>query len=89
MPILGSFVLLAAFVACAYALEPRLPARRVQLDGDAVLVEEPGRRVRLTRFTGAPPLWHHAEIETPRYRVTVEVDGATLDATLDPELFAE
>jgi len=80
---------LAADLACAYALDPRPAERRVRAEGEAVLVEEAGRRVRLSQFSGAPAVWHHAEIESARYRVTIEVDRAEADAALDPALFTE
>jgi hypothetical protein len=83
----GVIASLAADLACAYTLEPRPPGRTVQQDGDAVVVAEPGRRVRLSRF--AAGLWRHAEITSGRYAVVVEVDEAEADPALDPALFAE
>ena len=71
------------------ALEPRPAARTAVLDGDAVLVTEPGRRVRLSRFAGRPPLWRRAEIAAGNYGVVVEVEDADPDAALDPALFED
>lgn len=78
---------LAGDLACAYALEPSPPGRRFRLEGDAVLVEEPGRRVRLSDFAGTPPVWRKAEITAGRYSVAVEVGEVEVDAALDPALF--
>lgn len=83
----GVIASLAADLACAYALEPKPAGRTTKLDGDAVVVEEPGRRVRLSRFTGALPTWRRAEIFAGKYRVVVEVDEVTVDPTLDPAVF--
>jgi hypothetical protein len=80
---------LASDLACAYTLDPRPEGRSVTLDGDRVLVREPGREVWLSRFAGSPPTWRHAEIRSGRYTVAVEVDDAETDATLDPALFEE
>ena len=85
----GVIASLAADLACAYALEPRPAARTAVLDGDAVLVTEPGRRVRLSRFAGRPPLWRRAEIAAGNYGVVVEVEDADPDAALDPALFED
>jgi hypothetical protein len=79
---------LAADLSCAYALEPGV-GRSVRLDGNAVLVEEPGRRVRLSRFAGSPPTWRRAEIAAGNYFVLVEVDQVTADPSLDPTMFAD
>ncbi|MEO6952382.1 MAG: hypothetical protein ABI321_11260 [Polyangia bacterium] len=78
---------LADDLACAYLLEPSPGNRVVTQKGDAVEVREPGRTVVLSRFAGTPATWRRAEIETPKYHVTVEVDEATPDATLDPAMF--
>ena len=80
---------LAADLACAFLLSPAPDGRAVTRQGDVVEVKEPGRTVQLTRFAGTPATWRHAEIETPKYHVTVEVDEAEVDATLDPAMFAD
>ena len=85
----GVITSLAADLACAYTLEPRPADRRVRLDGDRVLVEEPGRVVKLSRFSGTPAVWRHAEINSGKYHVVVEVDAAEVDPALDPSLFAD
>ena len=80
---------LAADLACAYLLTPAPEGRAVTQRGDVVEVREPGRTVELSRFAGAPATWRHAEIATPKYHVTVEVDAAEPDAALDPAMFAD
>ena len=79
---------LAADLETAYALEPD-PGRTIEQAGDAVVVRSGERTVRLSRFAGSPPTWRKAEIETPRYRVTVSVEDVTVDPTLDPAMFAD
>lgn len=79
---------LAADLACAYALDPA-HERTLRLDGDRVVIEEPGRTVRLSRFAGERPTWHHAEIDTDRYHVRVDVTQVEIEPTLDPALWAE
>jgi hypothetical protein len=80
---------LAADLACAYDLEPRPPERHATVEGNAILVEEPGRRVRLSRYSGKPTVWHRAEIKTAKYLVEVEVDELVLGGELDPSMFTE
>ena len=77
---------LAADLACAYALAPSAE-RTLRLEGDTVVVEEPGRKVRLSRFSGDKPTWHRAEIEAARYRVTVEVSRVELDPVIDSAMW--
>ena len=78
---------LAADLACAYFLTPAPDGRTVAQRADTVEVREPGRTVVLSRFAGTPATWRRAEIDTPKYHVTVEVDEATPDAALDPAMF--
>ncbi len=78
---------LAADLACAYDLQPRPPERHVSVEGDAVVVEEPGRRVRLSRFTGRPATWRRAEIKTPKYLVEVEVNEVVIDPAFEQSIF--
>ena len=80
---------LAADLACAYALAPSPPDRGIRTEGDAVVVEEPGRRVRLSRFAGSPAVWRRAEIASGNYTVEVDVDSVEVDPALDPALFAD
>ena len=80
---------LAQDLACAYDLGPRPVGRKAWLDAGIVVVEEPGRTVRLSRFSGTPPTWRRAEIETEKYSVTVDVDRVEIDPALDPSLFAD
>jgi hypothetical protein len=84
---------LAQDLACAYDLQPRAAGRTVKLEGKVVVVEEPGRTVRLSHFAGAPAIWRHAEIHTDqknaKYDVTVDVEHVEVDPALDPSLFAD
>ena len=79
---------LAADLETAYALEPD-PGRTIEQAGDAVVVHAGERTVRLSQFAGSPPTWRKAEIETPRYRVTVSVEDVSVDPTLDPAMFTD
>lgn len=80
---------LALDLACAYDLEPRAKERIVRVDKGTVVIEEPGRSVRLSEFYGTPAVWHRADIVTAKYSVVVEVDDVALDTRLDPSLFAD
>jgi hypothetical protein len=82
---------LADDLSAAYQLEPAPAERRVEAAGDAVLVREPGRQVRLSRFARLPggETFTRLDIREPRYTVAVDVVDVELDAALDPNLFAD
>lgn len=93
-PTLGEVVRsMAGDLAAAYDLAPRPPDRQVAVEGDAVVVREPGRTVRLSDFraVGAERYPARVDIENDarHYRVTVESGETTLDEPLAPALFAE
>jgi hypothetical protein len=69
-------------LGAAYDLEPRPAERRVQRDGEAVVVEQPGVRVRETAT--------RIDIENSalQYRVRVDVLSAETDVALDPEMWS-
>jgi hypothetical protein len=79
---------LASDLACAYDLAPVPSERHVRAEDDSVIVEEPGRWVRLSRFAGKPATWRRAEIKAAKYRVIVEVDEQATDVVLDADVFA-
>ncbi len=79
---------LAADLACAYALSPS-GQRTVRVEGDDVIVAEPGRSVRLSRFSGPVPTWHRADIAAATYTVRVDVTQVEVDPVLDPALWRE
>ena len=79
---------LAADLACAYALAPS-GQRSVRVDGEDVIVTEPGRSVRLSRFSGPVPTWHRADIAAGSYRVRVDVTQVEVDPVLDPALWLQ
>jgi hypothetical protein len=89
----GVIAELAGDLSAAYALEPAPAGRTVKIERDVVILEEPTRTVRLSRFTqiaGQPvPLKMDVENRARRYRVSVEVREVEIDVTLAPGLFAE
>ncbi len=85
----GVIASLAQDLACAYDLAPRAAGRHTRLEDAQVVVEEPGRTVRLSRFSGTPATWRRADISTEKYTVTVEVERVEIDPALDPSLFAD
>lgn len=82
---------LAGDLSAAYALEPAPPERRVQVAGDAVVVDEPARRVRLSGFRrvhGVPvPMRIEIANRARRYQVVIEAHDVEVDVALDPALF--
>jgi hypothetical protein len=78
---------LAADLACAYNLQPGPPERHAVVEGDAVVVDEPGRRIRLSHYSGTPATWRRAEIKTPKYLVEVEVNEVVIDPAFEPAVF--
>jgi hypothetical protein len=78
---------LAADLACAYNLRPGPPERHAIVEGDAVVIEEPGRRIRLSHYSGTPAVWRRAEIKTPKYLVEVEVNEVAIDPAFEISVF--
>jgi hypothetical protein len=72
---------MAADLSAAYDLEPRPPERRVEHSDGETVVREPGRVVRETPT--------RIDIETPEYKVRVDVISAETDVPLDPALWAQ
>jgi hypothetical protein len=90
--VLGEIVqALAGDLSAAFQLEPAPAARKVRREGDALIVEEPERTVRLTRFVGAKPVASRIDIENRarKYTVGVDASGFELDSPLDPALFSD
>lgn len=84
---------LAGDLSAAFGLVPAPAGRRTTALKDTAIVEEPGRRVRLSRFTvldgRAVPLRIDIDNAARNYRVGVDVREVALDQTLDPALFKE
>jgi hypothetical protein len=84
---------MAGDLSAAYGLSPAPTGRTTTLETDAVVVSEPDRTVRLSRFRrmGNAATFTHAEVshQAPAYSVSVEVSEVELDPVLDPGLFAE
>ncbi|MCS6913565.1 MAG: hypothetical protein RMK29_14150 [Myxococcales bacterium] len=84
---------IGADLAAAYDLEPRLPSRTkdVGLKEGEVRVVEPERSIRLQHFkeVQGQSIPTHMEIQNNAldYRVSIDVESATLDDKLDPNLF--
>lgn len=82
---------LAGDLSAALLLEPAPPGRKVSTEDGAVIVTEPDRTVRLSKFTlvGGHALPTRLDVENRplRYRVEVDVGALEVDVSLDPELF--
>jgi hypothetical protein len=74
---------LAGDLGAAYDLEPRPAGRAIEHNGDAMVVREPGRTVRVTPEA--------IEIDNPanQYRVNVRVTSVETDVALDPAMFVQ
>jgi hypothetical protein len=84
---------IGADLAAAYDLEPKLPSRTkdVGLKEGEVRVVEPERAIRLQQYkeVQGQSVPTHMEIQNNAldYKVSVDVESATLDEKLDPGLF--
>ena len=83
---------LAGDLSAALLLSPA-PRREVKVQDDAVLVSEPDRTLRLSKYAAvqghALPLRIEVENRALHYRVTVDVGELEVDVPLDSALFAE
>lgn len=82
---------MAGDLSAAFDLSPGTRKRRTE--GDLVIVEEPGRTVRLSKWkrVGAHAVPTRLDIDNRERRYTVGVDagGIELDSPLDPGMFQE
>ena len=90
--ILGKIIeSMAGDLAAAFALAPAPIGRSARIEGRAVIIEEPGRTVRLEDFRvfagKSVPLRITVENRALDYRVTVSASDVTVDEPLDPALF--
>jgi len=84
---------LAGDLAAAFQLEPEVAGRKARREGDSLIIEEPERTVRLSRFVraGGKAVASRIEIENRarKYTVVVDASGFEVDSPLDPALFSD
>jgi hypothetical protein len=82
---------MAGDLQAAFQLEPAPAARQVSTEGDSVVVREPERTVRLSRFREvngrSVPTRIDIDDVARHYAVGVDATGIELDTTLDPALW--
>jgi hypothetical protein len=89
-PILESIV---GDLRAAFQLSPAPAERRAAIEGDAVVIRDPDRTVRLSRFARVAgqsvPLRLEIDDRARGYTVIVDVSQVALDVPLDPALWKE
>ena len=84
---------MAGDLQASFLLEPAPPARKISVEGDALVVRDDERTVRLTawQLVGGKPIATHIEIENRarHYAVQVGASEIDVDSALDPALFSD